>query len=77
MYNKVDTNLNFVEREKEIEKFWEEHDIFKKQVHQHEDADVFTFYDGPPTANGKPHIGHVFNSCNQRYDSSLSSYERS
>lgn len=57
MYNKVDTNLNFVEREKEIEKFWEEHDIFKKQVHQHEDADVFTFYDGPPTANGKPHIG--------------------
>lgn len=59
MYNKVDTNLNFVEREKEIEKFWEEHDIFKKQVHQHEDADVFTFYDGPPTANGKPHIGHV------------------
>jgi len=59
VYNKVDTNLNFVEREKEIEKFWEEHDIFKKQVHQHEDADVFTFYDGPPTANGKPHIGHV------------------
>lgn len=59
MYNKVNTNLNFVEREKEIEKFWEEHDIFKKQVHQHEDADVFTFYDGPPTANGKPHIGHV------------------
>lgn len=59
MYNKVDTNLNFVEREKEIEKFWEEHDIFKKQVHQHEGADVFTFYDGPPTANGKPHIGHV------------------
>ena len=59
MYNKVDTNLNFVEREKQIEKFWEEHDIFKKQVHQHEDADVFTFYDGPPTANGKPHIGHV------------------
>ncbi len=59
MYNKVDTNLNFVEREREIEKFWEEHDIFKKQVHQHEGADVFTFYDGPPTANGKPHIGHV------------------
>ena len=59
MYNKVDTNLNFVDREKQIEKFWEEHDIFKKQVHQHEDADVFTFYDGPPTANGKPHIGHV------------------
>lgn len=59
MYNKVDTNLNFVEREQQIEKFWEDHDIFKKQAHQHEDADVFTFYDGPPTANGKPHIGHV------------------
>ena len=59
MYNKVDTNLNFVDREKQIEKFWEEHKIFEKQVHQHDDADVFTFYDGPPTANGKPHIGHV------------------
>ena len=59
MYNKVDTNLNFVEREKQVEKFWEDNDIFKKQMHQHEDADVFTFYDGPPTANGKPHIGHV------------------
>ena len=47
MYNKVDTNLNFVDREKQIEKFWEEHKIFEKQVHQHDDADVFTFYDGP------------------------------
>ncbi|MBQ1915191.1 MAG: isoleucine--tRNA ligase [Selenomonadaceae bacterium] len=59
MYSKVDTNLNFVEREKEIAKFWKEHDIAKKAVEQRDEKDVFTFYDGPPTANGKPHIGHV------------------
>lgn len=58
-YHKVDTALNFVEREKAIEKFWEDHHIFKKQVDMREGKDVFTFYDGPPTANGKPHIGHV------------------
>lgn len=59
MYNKVDTDLNFVDREKKVEQFWEKNDIFKKQMHEHDHADVFTFYDGPPTANGKPHIGHV------------------
>ena len=59
LYSKVDTNLNFVEREKEIAKFWKEHDIAKKAVEQRDEKDVFTFYDGPPTANGKPHIGHV------------------
>ncbi len=59
MYSKVDTNLNFVEREKEVAKFWKEHDIAKKAVEQRDEKDVFTFYDGPPTANGKPHIGHV------------------
>lgn len=59
MYNKVETNLNFVEREQKIEKFWQEHDIFKKSIEQREGSPSFTFYDGPPTANGKPHIGHV------------------
>ena len=59
MYSKVDTNLNFVDREKEVAKFWKEHDIAKKAVEQRSGKDVFTFYDGPPTANGKPHIGHV------------------
>ena len=59
MYSKVDTNLNFVQREKEIEKFWKEHDIAQKTIDQREGSDTFTFYDGPPTANGKPHIGHV------------------
>ena len=59
MYSKVDTNLNFVEREKEVEEFWKEHDIAQKAIDQREGCDTFTFYDGPPTANGKPHIGHV------------------
>ena len=59
MYKKVDTNLNFVEREKQVEKFWKDNDIFKKSIAAREDSDVYTFYDGPPTANGKPHIGHV------------------
>ena len=59
MYKKVSTNLNFVEREKEIEKFWNDNDIFQKSIDDRKDCDVFTFYDGPPTANGKPHIGHV------------------
>lgn len=58
-YEKVDTALNFVQREREIEKFWEDNDIFKKQVDMRQGKEVFTFYDGPPTANGKPHIGHV------------------
>ena len=59
MYNKVSTDLSFVEREKEIAKFWKEHDIAQKAIDQREGCDTFTFYDGPPTANGKPHIGHV------------------
>ena len=59
MYTKVDTNLNFVDREKEVAKFWKEQDIARKAVEQRSEKDVFTFYDGPPTANGKPHIGHV------------------
>ncbi len=59
MYNKVDTNLNFVDRERETLEFWKENDIFRKSMEQRKDAEVYTFYDGPPTANGKPHIGHV------------------
>ena len=59
MYNKVDTNMNFVEREKATEKFWRENDIFRKSMENRKDGETYTFYDGPPTANGKPHIGHV------------------
>ena len=59
MYDKVSTNLNFVEREKNVEKFWEDHHIFEKSVESREGCPTYTFYDGPPTANGKPHIGHV------------------
>ena len=59
MYKKVSTNLNFVEREKEIEKFWEENKIFEKSLELRKGDKTYTFYDGPPTANGKPHIGHV------------------
>ena len=59
MYNKVETNLNFVEREKQTEKFWKDNDIFKKSMENRKEGETYTFYDGPPTANGKPHIGHV------------------
>ncbi|MBD5134715.1 MAG: isoleucine--tRNA ligase [Lachnospiraceae bacterium] len=59
MYEKVSTNLNFVEREKNTEKFWKENDIFKKSMENRKEGPTYTFYDGPPTANGKPHIGHV------------------
>ncbi len=59
MYNKVPTNLNFVEREKETEKFWKENHIFEKSIDSRKDGPNYMFYDGPPTANGKPHIGHV------------------
>ena len=58
-YQKVDVNLNFVEREKKVEKFWKDNEIFKKSIETREGGPVYTFYDGPPTANGKPHIGHV------------------
>ena len=59
MYEKVSTDLNFVEREKKIEQFWKDNDIFRKSIEYRKDGETFTFYDGPPTANGKPHIGHV------------------
>ena len=59
MYNKVSTGMNFVEREKEVEKFWKDKDIFRKSIKLREGAPTYMFYDGPPTANGKPHIGHV------------------
>ncbi|SEW45535.1 isoleucine--tRNA ligase [[Clostridium] fimetarium] len=59
MYDKVSTNLNFVEREKNVGKFWKDNDIFKKSIENRKEGETFTFYDGPPTANGKPHIGHV------------------
>nr|MCR5510459.1 isoleucine--tRNA ligase [Lachnospiraceae bacterium] len=63
MYKKVSTDLNFVDREKEIEKFWSENDIFQKSMDNRKDAPTYTFYDGPPTANGMPHIGHVLTRC--------------
>ncbi len=59
MYKKVDTSLNFVAREQEIVKFWKENGIFEKSVEKNEGKEEFSFFDGPPTANGKPHIGHV------------------
>ena len=59
MYRKVSTDLSFVDREKEIVDFWKKNDIFKKSIKNREGAEIFTFFDGPPTANGKPHIGHV------------------
>ena len=59
MYKKVSTDLNFVDREKEIEKFWEENGIFEKSMKERDGNDIYMFYDGPQTANGKPHIGHV------------------
>lgn len=67
-YKKVDTDLKFVDREKEVEKFWNEEDIFKKSMENRKEGETYTFYDGPPTANGKPHIGHVLTRANQRYD---------
>ena len=59
MYEKVSTNLNFVEREKKVEQFWKDNDIFRKSMENRKEGPTYTFYDGPPTANGKPHIGHV------------------
>ena len=59
MFRKVSTDMNFVDREKEIVKFWKEEDIFNKSLKLREGCPTYTFYDGPPTANGKPHIGHV------------------
>ena len=59
LYDKVETNLNFVDREKSTQKFWKENRIFEKSMEQREGGETYTFYDGPPTANGQPHIGHV------------------
>ena len=54
MYQKVDTNLNFVDREKKVEEFWKENHIFEKSMENRKEGETYTFYDGPPTANGKP-----------------------
>jgi len=59
MYDKVSTDLNFVDREKKVQKFWKDNKIFEASIEERKDGETFTFYDGPPTANGKPHIGHV------------------
>ena len=59
MFKKVDSNMNFVEREREVEDFWKKEDIFQKSIEEHKGDGSYVFYDGPPTANGKPHIGHV------------------
>ena len=59
LYDKVPTSLNFVEREKQTGKFWKENRIFEKSMENRKEGETYTFYDGPPTANGKPHIGHV------------------
>ena len=59
VYEKVSPDMKFVEREKEVEKFWKDNDIFRKSIDNRRKGEVYTFYDGPPTANGKPHIGHV------------------
>ena len=63
MYDKVPTSLNFVDREKKIEQFWKEQRIFEKSVDARKKGESYVFYDGPPTANGKPHIGHVLTRC--------------
>ena len=59
MYQKVSPDMNFVDREKNVGKFWRNQQIFEKSMKAREGKPVYTFYDGPPTANGKPHIGHV------------------
>lgn len=63
MYQKVSTDLNFIGREEEVLSFWEREQIFKKAQAAGEGRPEFTFYDGPPTANGKPHIGHILTRC--------------
>ena len=59
MYEKVSTKLDFTSREEKVLKFWKENEIFEKSIEEKKDLPTYTFYDGPPTANGKPHIGHV------------------
>lgn len=76
MYKKVSTDLNFVDREKQTEKFWEDNDIFRKSMRDREGNEIYMFYDGPPTANGKPHIGTRSDTCYQGYDSKIPHNER-
>ena len=59
MYEKVSTTLDFVEREKKTLEFWKENKVFEKTNEKNAGKEAFTFYDGPPTANGKPHVGHI------------------
>ena len=59
MYKQVDTSLNFVEREKNVVNYWNENKIFEESMKTREGGEEFSFYDGPPTANGKPHVGHI------------------
>jgi isoleucyl-tRNA synthetase len=59
MYQKVTTDMDFVGREKQVADFWKQHRIMEKSFHHRDGCERFTFYDGPPTANGKPHIGHI------------------
>ena len=68
MYNKVPANMNFVEREKNIEKFWEDEQIFKKSIDSRKQGPTYTFYDGPPTANGNRTRADP---CYQGYDSEI------
>ncbi len=72
MYQKVSTDMNFAQREEEVIKFWRDEDVFKKTVKLREGAPAFTFFDGPPTANGKPHIGHVDDARDQGHHPALS-----
>ncbi|MGN1081050.1 MAG: class I tRNA ligase family protein, partial [Acutalibacteraceae bacterium] len=59
LYKEVSPGVNFVEEEKKIEKFWRDNEIFEKSIDTRKEGESYVFYDGPPTANGKPHIGHV------------------
>ena len=63
MYKKVSTDLNFLDREKEVLELWKSEEVFKQAQKAGEGKPEFTFYDGPPTANGKPHIGHILTRC--------------
>ncbi len=63
MYKKVSTDMDFGRRELEVLDFWEKNEIFKKSMDKNKGGEEFTFYDGPPTANGKPHIGHILTRC--------------
>ena len=68
MYQKVDTNLNFVDREKKVEEFWKENHIFEKSMENRKEGPTYTFYDGPPTANGKPQYRPCTDPCYQGHD---------